>query len=322
MSTYPRIDRLSVSNFQSLSSADISLGAFTVIVGPSNTGKSALLRALRAVARNVSSPSSVKAGQSAFTAKVTFGNTAVSLERGKGHSVYRVTLPDESEEVFTKAGTKVPEEIQKILGLSEPDGPDLTFSTQIDPPFLLNQSGSVVAKTLGDLTNVSKLHAASKEANRRRLEASKTLKFRTEDAQSCALRLREEFGDLQSHSTALKAARASMDAVQGKGRELERLKSVLAQIEMSEAAELDLRVRLEELPQPADVESLAESAGALLGERHALLDVIDTLAKLAQAEDTLQQGMQQAEDARHHYEQEYVSILQEAGTCPTCERAI
>ena len=46
-----RLETLEISNFQSVEKADIQLGGFTVIVGPSNSGKSALLRALRAVVR-------------------------------------------------------------------------------------------------------------------------------------------------------------------------------------------------------------------------------------------------------------------------------
>lgn len=322
MADFPRIDRLKISNFQSLESADLELGPFTVIVGPSNSGKSALLRALKAVVRNVNSPSAVKIGKTAFTAQVFFGSTVVSIERGKSQSAYRVTLPDESEEVFTKAGRTVPEEVQKILALPTPEGPDLTFSSQIDPPFLLSETGTVAAKMLGDLTNVSKLHAAAKEANRRRLEASKILKIRKDDAVGCAQRLKDEFSDLPVQAKALKESRTLMDSVQDKAREAERLSDVLAQLEMIEAAEEDLRVRLEELPEPSDIESLAEQAGGLVGQRHALLDVISTLAKLAEAEDTLTGIVQAAEDEAHHYEQEYRSVLREAGTCPVCEQKV
>lgn len=321
MSAHPRIDRLVVSNFQSLESADIELGPFTVIVGPSNSGKSALLRALRAVIRNVNSPSSVKVGKNAFTSQVTFGGTDVSIERGKSQSTYRVILPDGTEEVFTKAGRTVPDEVQKFLGLPSPDGPDLTFTTQIDPPFLLSETGTVAAKMLGDLTNVSRLHAAAREANRRRLEASKEQKFRQDDAIGCATRFREEFSDLTAQVQAVKDARALMDSVQDKAREAERLSETLRQFEMIEAAEADLHARLKDLPEPADIEALAEQAGALLGERHALLDVITTLARLVEAEDALTTASASIESEISNLEAEYHAVLKDAGTCPTCGSA-
>src|SRR5690242_17213241 len=102
------IERLRVTNFQSIAAADITLGQFTVIVGPSNSGKSALLRALRAVVRNVNSPSAVRAGQSMFTCQIDFDQSeytgkTVTIERGKSQSTYRV-ITAQGEDVFTKAG--------------------------------------------------------------------------------------------------------------------------------------------------------------------------------------------------------------------------
>lgn len=322
MTDFARIDRLSVSNFQSLGSADLELGPFTVIVGRSNSGKSALLRALKAVVRNVNSPSSVKVGKTSFTAAVQFDATTVSIERGKSQSTYRVVLPNEQEEVFTKAGRTVPAEVQKVMGLPLPEGPDITFSSQIDPPFLLSETGTVAAKMLGDLTNVSKLHAASKEANRRRLEASKILKIRKDDALGCAQRMKEEFSDLPAQARALADARALMDSVQDNARAVQRLRETLAQVEMVEAAEADLQARLDELPEPADIEALEDQAEALIKQRQALLDIIDTLAKLAHAEDVLAAALSTSESEISQLDQEYHDVLIEAGTCPTCQQAV
>lgn len=322
MNDHPRIDRLVVSNFQSLESADIELGPFTVIVGPSNSGKSALLRALKAVVRNVNSPSSVKVGKTSFTSQVTFGGIDVAIERGKSQSTYRVILPDGQEEVFTKSGRTVPDEVQKMLGLPTPDGPDLTFSSQIDPPFLLSETGTVAAKMLGDLTNVSKLHAAAREANRRRLEASKMQKIRMDDAIGCAQRLKEGFSDLQSHAATLKECRALMDSVQGKAREAERLQATLNQIEMAVAAESDLFARMAELPQPANIDPLLDRATALINERHSLIEVISTIAKCVEAEATLARAMDDADNESRGFEHAYFDLLEEVGTCPTCDQEI
>lgn len=318
MTDHPRIDRLKVSNFQSLESADIELGSFTVIVGPSNSGKSALLRALRAVVRNVNTPASVRAGKTAFTAQVRFGGTDVVLERGRSQSTYRVILPDGVEEVYAKAGRAVPEDVQQVLGLPTPQGPDLTFSSQIDPPFLLSETGTTAAKMLGDLTNVSKLHAAAREANRRRLEAAKTHKIRADDALGCAQRLREEFSDLPAQAQVLRTARGLLESVQGKAREVDRLTGTLRQIEMAEAAERDLHARLDALPKPADIDALADRASALLTERKALLNIISALAHLTEEEDRLCQTQDPLQAEIREAEQEYHSVLAQAGECPMC----
>lgn len=282
-----RIERLKVTNFQSISKADIELGSFTVIVGPSNSGKSALLRALKAVVRNVNSPSAVRVGHKVFTASLGFTGHEISIERGKSQSTYRAVLPSGNEEVYTKAGRAVPEDVQKILDLPDPDGPDLVFSSQIDPPFLLAETGSVAAKMLGDLTNVSKLHAAAKEANRRRLEASKIKTIRDEDARSVAERIKSEYGDLPVVKAALDEAQVLLAGVREKARKRDRLIELLSDLSLAEAAEKTLEDGLKEIPEPADIESLAEKAGAALGKRHMLLDALSTLEKCVTAEDQL-----------------------------------
>lgn len=278
------IDRLHVTNFQSLAEADIELGGLTVIVGPSNSGKSAVLRALKAVVRNVGSPSAVRVGQSLFTSSVIFDGTTVALERGKSASTYKVIAADGSEDVFAKAGRTVPEEVQRLIGLPDPDGPDLVFSSQIDPPFLLSETGSTAAKMLGDLTNVSRLHAAAKEANRRRLESSKVHKIRTEDARGCFDKLQTEFADLPIKKKALVEARETLDGVQADARLIERVNGLLESLSTAEAAETTIRKHIETLPEPADIEEQAEQAGSLLGQAHSLSDVVTALARLGVAE--------------------------------------
>lgn len=316
-----KIERLKVSNFQSLAAADIELGSFTVIVGPSNSGKSALLRALRAAVRNVNSPSAVRVGQSLFTAQIESEGTVVALERGKSQSTYKVITPY-GEDVFTKAGRSVPEEVQKVIGLPEPEGPDMVFSTQIDPPFLLSETGSTAAKVLGDLTNVSRLHAAAKEANRRRLEASKVHQIRQQDATSCFQKMQDEFSDLHAHKAVLTEARSLLDSVQEKARTQERITELLNTLEMAESAEQQIREHLAGLPDVADIEEQAEAAGRLLGVRHALIDVLDTLLKLETEEERLYSESTEAQEGDEILGQQYYDLLKEHGTCPTCNQKV
>ena len=320
--THSRIDRLEVANFQSLSKADIALGPFTVIVGPSNSGKSALLRALKAVVRNVNSPSAVRVGKTLFTAEVGFDDTVVSIERGKSQSTYRIETQGKDEEVYTKAGRTVPEDVQKVLRLPLPEGPDLVFSSQIDPPFLLAETGATAAKMLGDLTNVSKLHTAAKEANRRRLEASKIQKIREADYDGCVTEVRAKFFDLGARKRVLTEARELLETVQAKARVHDSLEAVLNDLAVCESAEADLRMRLKELPEPADIETLAENAGTLLGKRHALLDTLGSLAQITDAEAQLKSIMVKAAEDENQADKDYHDALVQAGQCPTCGQEV
>lgn len=317
-----RIDRLKVTNFQSVENADLKLGAFTVFVGPSNSGKSALLRALKAVVRNSTTPASVRVGKKSFAASAAFGTQEVAVERGASLSTYRILQEGEPEEVYTKAGRTVPEDVQRALGLPLPEGPDLVFSSQIDPPFLLAETGTVAAKMLGDLTNVSKLHAASREANRLRLEASKVQKIRAEDAEQCLAKLKDEYSDLPARSAQLKEAREKFDSVQAKARRRDLLQALLENLKTAELAVTNFEAQMQELPTPVDIESLAEAAGRLLGKQHLLRDILTGLSQVDQAEVLVLSHLKSAEVQYEEAEREYDEVLSAAGTCPTCGKAV
>lgn len=312
---------LEVSNFQSLETITLDLAPFTVIVGPSNSGKSAVLRALRAAVRNVSSPAAVRVGHKQFSVRVdTDEGIGVAIERGPSHSTYRLFGQGE-EQVFTKAGRTVPEEIQQALRLPAPEGPDLAFSTQIDPPFLLAESGSVAAKMLGDLTNVSKLHAAAKEANRRRMAATSDYKIRSDDARACLQRLQEEFGDLKDQVTVLNGLKDQMSSVREQAREVESIQRVLSELELVEAAVSTLEAEVRSIPGGIDLDEQASQILELVereGDRRRILTLISTLAQTVEEMKTQEALLTSCDQAISELNAEYRAVLTDAGTCPMC----
>ena len=313
------LTKLTVENFQSLEKIELDLAPFTVVEGSSNSGKSAVLRALKAVVRNVHSPSAVRVGAKQFTAQIGLDNdVAVAIERGPSQSTYRVLLPDGEEAVFTKAGRTVPEEVQKVLGLPSPEGPDLAFSSQIDPPFLLAETGSTAAKMLGDLTNVSRLHAAAREANRRRLDASKEHKIRVADATACAEKLHSEFSDLKEQTILLAQAQALMDEIRAQAREMETLKRVLGEADVANTAQQDLEKSLASLPPVQDIASHLSEIEKYEAERSYLSGCIEDLLVLVEEAGTLKRQLVTLTELDEQTEQDYLQILREAGTCPTC----
>lgn len=282
-----------------------------MLVGPSNSGKSAVLRALKAVARNVSSPAAVRVGAKMFTVTLDDPHVAVSVERGKSHSAFRV-VTERDEKAYTKTGRTVPEEVQQVLGLPDPEGPDVVFSSQIDPPFLLAETGSTAAKMLGDLTNVSKLHAAAREANRRRQEASRMLKVRQNDAVEAMERLQGIAPGLRERGQRLAEARREFDKVKTRAERRSAAAGVLSRL----GALLEQRATLYVPPEPAafdltEVEALIERrdqvevhAGKLAAHRR---DQREALAK-----------RQMCVEKISALAAEYEAVLREAGQCPVC----
>jgi hypothetical protein len=88
----------------------------------------------------------------------------VAVDRGKSVSAYELQPPSDDTQVFTKCGTSAPEVIHSALDFG--DG-ELWLAGQFDRPFLLDETGSQIARVLGELTNVTMIYASVRELNRR-----------------------------------------------------------------------------------------------------------------------------------------------------------
>ena len=182
------LDRIKVKGFQSLRDVDISLGRFTVILGESGCGKSAFIRSVLKLSRN-DAVGGTSSGEDWSHLPPKVANAEVTLDVD-GHTVKWVKGKSNSYvidgEPLHKVGRGCPDEVQDVLKMREltfegTDSYHLNFAQQFDMPFLLDDSGSKVAKILGEITNVNVLYAANRQANSLKTTASKTLSVRAQD---------------------------------------------------------------------------------------------------------------------------------------------
>lgn len=174
-------EKLSIRNFQSLLKVDLYLGNLTVIVGPSSSGKTAVFRAVRTLVSNSHGARYVSTGQSSASVSLRSDQGTVTIQRGPSKGSYKLAPVVGVEQTFTKLSGSVPEEITSFLQVPPVATASLNFAAQFDAPYLVSSTGSQVATTLGELTNVSTIFAASREANRRRLAVMSELKVRQAD---------------------------------------------------------------------------------------------------------------------------------------------
>lgn len=165
------IERIIIENFQSheYSVLQFSKG-LNVITGPSDQGKSAILRALKWVLYNEPRGTDfIRHGTS--TAKVTVemsNGFKIARERSKSKNKYTVINPDGVSTVFEGFGNEVPEEVVKIHGiprvvLDTDLRSSLNIADQLEAPFLLSETGAVRAKAIGRLTGVHIIDNAIRE---------------------------------------------------------------------------------------------------------------------------------------------------------------
>jgi hypothetical protein len=296
-----------VENFQSIELLDLLFDGFTVLVGPSNSGKSASLRAMRALIRNTFVPANVRQGQTKAVTLIYLNGHIISSERGKSLSTYYL-----EDDPYPKSGKSVPAEIVQALKMPLVEGIDPHFSFQFDRPFLLAESGSIAASVIGSLTNVSVLHAAVREANRRRGGVSSTLKVRYGDEERLQQQV-ETFRFLPARKKSIDKAKkalqraeelqATLSALQAATGALEAAQGFLDTFTLPEVPEVDLaqvEVYLQELRTLQELTRVISQG----------LTAVKSYAKM---------GLQHGESVAA-LDTEYQQVLEEAGICPTCGR--
>ena len=164
------IETVSIENFQSLKKAHLVFGTFNCIIGPSDSGKSAFIRALRACMSARRSFDFATFGCDHVTVGVGFSDrTAIIWRRTKSSGKYSIRHEGKTLE-FSKYGHSCPQEVTDIaklgsIAVDEQVSFNPNFSSQFDSLFLISERGSVIAKILSTVTNANNLLLAVREAN-------------------------------------------------------------------------------------------------------------------------------------------------------------
>lgn len=156
------IEKLEIENFQSHQNTVISFSkGLNVITGPSDQGKTAILRALKWVLYNEPRGTEfIRHGtdHAKVTLKLSSG-ISIIRERSKSRNRYTVVNANGDNLIFEGFGNEVPEEVKKAhrmpkVFIDEDRSTSLNISEQLEGAFLLSVSGSARAKAIGRLTGV------------------------------------------------------------------------------------------------------------------------------------------------------------------------
>ena len=188
--------RVNVENFQSLADVEVQLEGLTALVGPSDRGKSALVRAISAALFNLPGEYFVRTGTE--SARVTIGwlkgspgdAHVVVWEKGGGKNQFTI---DGAE--YSKVGSKAPEPLRtfgfrdELIGarLREEGGLEggkwmrPQIAEQFDEIYLLKEQGSFINEVIVKLSRLGVLQRASRQCGLDLRGAKSTLKIRQGD---------------------------------------------------------------------------------------------------------------------------------------------
>lgn len=202
--------KIQVENFQSLAQVEMTVDRFTVVCGTNNSGKSALMRAVRAVFLNTPGHSFVRHGAASTTVTLRFDDAPV-LQWQKGEKVKPLyTMGDAS----IHPGRGTPDELSsyRVFSLDaggEPTWPQFApqFTGQI---YLLDKSGAAIAEAVADPDQVGRLHQALSAAEKDLRSTKAEIKIRRSDLSAASSKLEEwrDFSVLEAQYEAHRAANA------------------------------------------------------------------------------------------------------------------
>lgn len=349
------ITRLRIDGFQSLTGVDIELGRLTAVVGASNSGKSALRRALWALATNAPATGFLRTGSASMAVRITLDDGA-GIEWSKGTKATTYTVRENigalnaSQLVIDKPGATVPPAVLEVLRLSE-----VNFAGQFDLPYLLADTPSAAAKALGDLTNLTVLIEGVREAERRRRQADKestTLRGLADEAAEAVEHyhdLPNQAEHLHSMSTHLGLANEAVRHYAEYGVRLSECRRLTAFVDAAESSLADIHMPTESAMAQAeqataravqltasltiadDARNAIESAVLVLSapEPPPLPDVaVETASTLARALEATKRhylAFMDATTAEQQAETQLLGVDQAIAaipTCPTCGQPI
>ncbi|MDG0949405.1 AAA family ATPase [Bacillus paranthracis] len=292
------INEIFVEGFQSHTNSRFNLGnGLNVITGPSDSGKTSIIRAVRWVAFNEPQGEAFvneSVGQATVTIHMDNG-IIISKHRRKGKTSYRIqTDPGDAGSVFEKS--EVPEEVKQLLGITKQTFGDfvtaLNFAFQLEAPFLISETPSSGAKVLGKLAGTEAVDLAVKSVSKDTYAARQERLLAEKEIERLAGNLLE-YLDVDDKVQQLKTAESLMEHVEELHKKKEALKEIshmYTSRKQKYIAAWEIEKRLEDVPVLIQILEQTEKDQQRL---KTLLDLQNRYESLSTAKKTLTQTLKQ-----------------------------
>lgn len=227
------IEKITLHNFQAHKSTELELGQVTILRGPSDSGKSSVVRALNAFFNCNIKPEQAFKGEYPVEIAIYADGDVVTMTRNSKTTTY--VLGDKE---FSKTNKKCPDEVKEFLGIKEyqidtDEKIFLQIQSQNDKHFLLSESPSTIAKIIGRLSNLNIVLCASREMYADSLSEKQNIKLLLEQ-QKDAERDLMSFRHLDDFKGLLDRANERAERLDKDAALLDEYKSLIATIEAIE----------------------------------------------------------------------------------------
>jgi len=320
------ITQLVLENFQSHKYSTFNFDkGLNVLVGVSNSGKTSIARALSLVLYNTWDKSWVRNG-SLFAQVTLMMESGITVVRKKGDKVneYTLTVPGQAPQTFTNFGVEVPGVISKALkiekiNLDKDDSLLLNLSSQLEPLFLFNRSGSQKAKVFGKLSGAHFLDHALRSLATEKKQTNTEKSLKTQELEALKIQC-EALNKIKQFEPVILDLNAKNSKLEEGALRIAALKSLF-----SKAQEWKRRYT-----QEIRRESILAKAPALeIDSISASVQRLQELKQLKTRSDAILTHENALISAKNQFENDfevtslnYVSVLRDNKTCPTCFEAL
>jgi exonuclease SbcC len=224
------IKEIHIENFQSHKNTTLKLSkGVNVITGSSDSGKTAIIRALTKLVWNKPSGDSFCSSWGGKTAIEVFTDDLYLGYFKKGNDSEYI-LGDTHFKAF---GTSVPEEIQAALNLTE-----INLQQQLDSPFLLSETSGNVAQYFNKIAKLDKIDTTTQNVNKAIREINNDIKYQNEQLKKYKKEL-EEYPNLV-------AIEIKLDEIEDKEKERNKISGLLSSLNKLIILIDDVEERIEE----------------------------------------------------------------------------
>ena len=213
------IQSLHITNFQSHGKTELSFHEGTnVIIGQSDCGKTAVIRALRWIIWGRPTGDSIRSTWGGQTS-VDLATEGTTVIRTKDKTDTYVLAPADGKDVTFKAiGTSVPAEISSVLNINE-----INFQYQLDSPFLLSSTPGEVASHFNRVAHLEKIDQGTSNVNSAIRALEQDIKYKTAEMEQQEEQLKQfvhlerfeaEVEVLEQMENQLRSLKGSLDGLQ------------------------------------------------------------------------------------------------------------
>jgi exonuclease SbcC len=318
------IRAVKLENWQSWKEQTIEFnGGLNVLLGLSDSGKSAIIRAIEWVILNRrpgSANSFIREGAKECCVAVEFDDFIVFRSAGKENKYVLLDLLTTQEQEFKAFNQTIPEPIQERINME-----DINFQSQHETAFLFSSTSGEVARTLNEIVDLDIIDKATYNINSRIKDNDKELEFVQRNIDS----VEEEVSNLDDRIEVLEPYVKKMKGNRDDFGEAH-TDFMNTEMQISEYKSLtkqisDLESEIEKDDKYQKVSEILEPLDELLQDKKEVERDLEAVDKTIYLHNSILNNIDIFEKSIESYDKE-IKELQDAieemqeGTCPLCEQ--